>query len=214
MLWFAIGKCATPLCHSHISYFLISQHNISFSFTFTKRPIWADSYAPVWSDMKSSTMWESGPNDLFSNSLFWFPVLSVCLALLRFKVTLGFQWEDGTCTHLHTHTQVISFLFASVRDLCDGPVRLKEAFHKKSDLARLAAQTTMSSFTESFSRKQEHDPRQSRFPAAHISEPLSKHYCNINHNDTVNHKAQGVIKWLSLLSALVKHLPGAIYLLL
>lgn len=61
---------------------------------------------------------------------------------------------------------------------------------------------------------EESDLRQLRFPEAHISELLPEHYCNINHNDTVNHEAQGVIKCFSLLSALVKHLPGAICLLL
>lgn len=61
---------------------------------------------------------------------------------------------------------------------------------------------------------EEYDSRYPRFPGAHIFEQLPKHYCNINHNDPVNHKAQDVIKCLSLLPALVKHLPGAIYLLL
>lgn len=44
---------------------------------------------------------------------------------------------------------------------------------------------------------------------SHDAHTFLKHRSNINHNEAVNHKAPVVIKCLCLLSALVKHLPGA-----
>lgn len=44
---------------------------------------------------------------------------------------------------------------------------------------------------------------------SHDTHTFLNHRSNINHNKAVNHKAPVVIKCLCLLSALVKHLPGA-----
>lgn len=59
-----------------------------------------------------------------------------------------------------------------------------------------------------------HDSVNAHFLAQTFLNSAPEHHSNINHNEAVNQKAPVVIKCLCLLSAPVKHLPGAIHLLL
>lgn len=110
-----------------------------------------------------------------------------------------------TCTHPHTHACMQTFynlLFTSVQHFC-----LINVFYYSINLISPDLQLITSTFTESSCRRNM-TPHIQHFLGTHISEQLPKHYCNTNHNDTVNHKAWGVIKCLCLLSAPVKHLLG------